>query len=196
MKGTKEYPSANNDSGKTLLTAENSQILNDLTHAIDECKTLLREIIDYYREIERYMQDAESAKPTLPTPEEIDVVRQRWTGFSTSASNLSKNARLGLIRNQISLGPRSYDTEVFDPSWFEAEVFTPTNSSHRDQLSPSAGTQAEPRAILDAADTSPRDASPVAPNSTIAPDDPPKTKRSFFRRLLSYLSIKRFRFWK
>lgn len=195
MKRSKESAPVGNDGAKALLTPDNSQIIDDLTRAIDECKVLLLEIINYYHELDRHLQDTQSVK-SLPEREEINVIRQRWTSFLTSAADLAKNSDLAVISNQIRLGPRSYDTEVFGPSWFKSAGFTPADSSQGDQRSPSPGIQADSRAILDAADNPPRGVSPLVPNSTAVQDAPPKTKRTFFRRLLSCLSIKRFMFWK
>jgi len=163
--------SDNHSEGNGLFTAENSQVVAEFIHAVDECDGLLQKSAKYYREMQEHFQDVDSAKSTPPTPQEIDTARQRWLGFSKSIADLATG--LGAIRSRIRLGPP-----------FQAGDVVPST-----QDAPPPKPQAEPKAITDVPDAS-IPSGPSNPTSTApAPKpNPLKSKLSFLRRPLSYVS--------
>lgn len=175
----------NHNSRNSLFNTENSQAVNDLVHAISECNTLLAEVAKYYREMEQHLSDADSVKLSTPTQEEIDIIRQRWTGFSESIVNL--RSEMGTIRIQLVGSPLIDRVEDVPESLLAGVQLTVSDPPPTAQGPSTTSKVIEPMAIQDNAEAS----SSPAPVTAPASGESPKSWRSFFRRLFQRPSFRR-----
>lgn len=148
--------------------------MTEFLNVVDECHTLLRQRGNYYRELEKQTKDEESIKSSLPSREEIRMMQERWTTFSTSIEGLQDG--FGALFNRIHRGAsiRRVDSSYDNPQ--SSGNAAPTSSS--DPTDAPNGRKA------------------VLGSST--PGSPPSTKRktsvwsSLLRRLFSCLTLKYF----
>lgn len=164
-----------NGPGNTIFTAENSQVVTELLRAVDECGTLLRQSGAYYREIERQTEDEESIKSNQPSDEEIKMMLERWTAFSTSVEGLQDG--FGAVLNKMLRGG---DLKRADSSYDNTQTSgNAATTGAPKQTDPPNGR----KAILDSS----------TPGSTPSTSDSKASLwRSLLQRLFSCLSLKYF----
>ncbi|KAF5348538.1 hypothetical protein D9756_009545 [Leucocoprinus leucothites] len=128
-----------NNASAAVFTEENSQVVNELLKATREGSTLFRQTGQYYRDAGEHFRDDEALRANPPSPEEINVVRQRWTAFVTSLGDYE--ADLSKIGAAIRLGPKVHEARRLGRLWSR---FGKTSTQDR------TTTPAQPRTILDA----------------------------------------------
>ncbi|KAF9444593.1 hypothetical protein P691DRAFT_778162 [Macrolepiota fuliginosa MF-IS2] len=176
---TEPNPFPDHDNGaKEFFNSENTQAMEDLARVAEECSRLLHQTVTYYREMHKFLLDIKSVKSSPPTADELGIMQERWTSFSKDIVDAGSN--LSTVRSQR--------IEDAPPSWTE-----PLKNSSSVPLNPlyTSPLSTKPKAILDA----PTSASPDPEPTTPLPTDPvetPTPRLSFFRRILSCISIRNF----
>lgn len=84
--------------------AEGEQLIAELLVAAREAASILRQKGEYYRDLQTHIAKLEeSIKTTQPSEPELEMLRQRWTGFSTALEPLL--SEVGRIQRRLEDPP-------------------------------------------------------------------------------------------
>ncbi|KXN89161.1 hypothetical protein AN958_06164 [Leucoagaricus sp. SymC.cos] len=161
------------------LLENHSDTVGELIQATQECRAIYRRMSEFLRDAENKFQ-GDYFKGKLVSPDEIDLVRRRWTGLGMSLDTLT-NTIFSTISTEILFSPSIAKAKIREGFWKSAGTGRAGSSAH-------SNTSTGPKAILG---TSGSDVETTAHSSH------PKKASSFFQllwhRIVSCFSLRRSR---
>ncbi|KXN82498.1 hypothetical protein AN958_02508 [Leucoagaricus sp. SymC.cos] len=159
------------------LSENHSDTVDELIQATQECRAIYRRMSEFLREAENKFQ-GDYFKGKQVSPDEIDMVRRRWTGLGISLDTLT-DTMFATIATQILVGPSIAKAKIRGGFWNSSGTGRAGSSAH-------SNTSTGPKAILG---TSGSDVETTAHSSL------PKKASSFFQslwhRIVSCFSLRR-----
>lgn len=99
---------------------EISEVVSEIVRGVQECATLLRQCIEYYKKTRKHYSDTDTLKSSPPSKEEIEMVRERWIKFSKTLKDLTKG--FGRIRHRLEKPPTARRYDDLSNSWATDET--------------------------------------------------------------------------